>query len=286
MRVTPRKVYRDKQSRKYLDQRERDALPADSRNELEEKPLTEHDYYYTKYGTPLAYVRPLELLARSGFKTAADRRILDYGYGGIGHLRLLASRGAETVGVDVDSYLRALYNDPADQGPVHSNGRRGSIKLVDGSFPGHADTRRAVGDGFDLILSKNTLKNGYIHPAEPVDPRKLVQLGVADDDFVRVLFEILKPGGLVMIYNICPAPAKPGQPYIPWADGRSPFSRAQWESAGFRVLALDQDDTPDVRTMARALGWHEGEGGIDVENNLFGLYTLVEKPAVAPNPVP
>jgi hypothetical protein len=81
-----------------------------------------------------------------------------------------------------------------------------------------------------------------------------------------------------MIYNLCPAPAKPGQPYIPWADGRSPFSREIWERAGFRVIAFDQDDSEAARRMGRALGWHEGGGGMDLENNLFAFYTLAEKP--------
>jgi hypothetical protein len=81
----------------------------------------------------------------------------------------------------------------------------------------------------------------------------------------------------VLIYNICPAPAKTGEKYIPWADGRSPFPKEMWESAGFKVFTFDHDDSPAVRVMGRALGWDQGEGAMDLENDLFGVYTLVEK---------
>ena len=52
------------------------------------------------------------------------------------------------------------------------------MKLVHGRFPADPKVVAAVGGGYDLFLSKNTLKRGYIHPAEKVDPRLLVDLGV------------------------------------------------------------------------------------------------------------
>ena len=136
-----------------------------------------------------------------------------------------------------------------------------------------------VGGGYDLFISKNTLKNGYIHPAEPVDPRRLVHLGVDDTIYVQTLARILKPGGRALIYNLCPAPAPPGKPYIPWADGRSPFSKQMFEAAGFRVLEFDRDDSRAAREMGHALGWDQGENGMKLDTDLFGTYTLVEKPA-------
>jgi len=51
--------------------------------------------------------------------TSVDgKRILDFGYGTVGHLRLLASLGADMVGVEVDPLLRALYSAPGDQGAI------------------------------------------------------------------------------------------------------------------------------------------------------------------------
>jgi hypothetical protein len=130
----------------------------------------------------------------------------------------------------------------------------------------------------DLFLSKNTLKNGYIHPAEKVDPRRLVHLGVSDSAFVAVLYSILKPGGRVMIYNLCPAPAPPGKPYIPWADGRCPFPAEMWQRAGFFVMFFDRDDSEAARRMGHALGWDRGESPMDLEKDLFATFTLVTKP--------
>jgi hypothetical protein len=138
----------------------------------------------------------------------------------------------------------------------------------------------------DVFISKNTLKNGYVHPdpvrGKDVDPRRLIDLGVDDAAFCREVFALLKPGGLFMIYNICPAQAPPDRPYIPWADGRCPFARETLESAGFEVVAFDTNDDAAVREMAHALGWDKGEDGeawMDLEKDLFAWYTLARRPA-------
>jgi hypothetical protein len=253
-------------------------LPEDVRAKLVTREIDEEYYYTTRYGTPLAYARPLELLARAGFNSVAGRRIADYGYGTIGHLRLLASLGADVTGIDVDPLLAKLYTMPGDQGVIEGAGRQGRVTIVTGSFPGDTAVANAVGDGLDLFISKNTLKNGYIHPARPVNPRMLVHLGVDEMTYVRTLYRILKPGGFVMIYNLSPAPAPPDKPYIPWADGRCPFPKAMWETVGFKVLEFDRDDTQAARQMAHALGWDQGEGAMDLRHDLFAHWTLVRKP--------
>jgi hypothetical protein len=94
---------------------------------------------------------------------------------------------------------------------------------------------------------------------------------------VREVHQRLAPGGWFLIYNLAPAPSKPDEPYKQWADGRCPFPKQMLEQAGFEVLKYDQDDSPAVRAMARALGWDEGEAKLDVENDLFGLYTLARR---------
>ena len=136
---------------------------------------------------------------------------------------------------------------------------------------------RAAGVGFDLIVSKNTLKNGYLHPAQPVDKRMLIDLGVTDAEFVQALGRCLKPGGYIMIYNLCPAPSPPGKSYKPWADGHCPFSKSQWKEAGFTVVAFDEDDSPAARRMAGLLGWNRGPDAMNLEKDLFATYTLVKK---------
>ncbi|MCB9645114.1 MAG: hypothetical protein H6730_00735 [Deltaproteobacteria bacterium] len=115
------------------------------------------------------------------------------------------------------------------------------------------------------------LKRGYIHPEQEVDPNKLVHLGVEDAAFLQAVQEALRPGGLFLIYNICPPPNAPGKPYVPWADGRSPFSKAALEAAGFEVLAFDVDDNGPMRRMGKLLDWP------DVDRDFFAEYTLARK---------
>ena len=277
--ISTRRLLRDKTKTHYYTEAEAARLPEDARKDLEPVELGDAYFYNTRYGSPLAYLLPLRRLAEAGLKDVAGRRLLDFGYGSIGHLRLLASLGADVVGVEVDPLLRALYSDPGDTGVIKgAAGRDGHLKLVDGQFPATEEARRAVGGDFDLIVSKNVLKNGYIHAAEPVDPRRLVHLGVDDDAFVRTVHQSLKPGGWFLIYNLCPAPAPPGKPYIPWADGRSPFSKTQLEAAGFQVIAFDQDDGPAARAMGHALGWDAGEQPMDLQKDLFATWTLARRP--------
>src|SRR5207249_4308788 len=100
----------------------------------------------------------------------------DFGYGYLGHLRLLASLGFDAVGVEVDPMLDALYAEPGDQGSIPGFGgaRAGSLHVLHGRFPADAAVTRAVGSGYDVIVSKNVLKKGYIHPDRPADEKKLI----------------------------------------------------------------------------------------------------------------
>jgi hypothetical protein len=133
-----------------------------------------------------------------------------------------------------------------------------------------------------LVISKNVLKKGYIHPDRPVaHPKALIDLGAKDEVVLRSFFDALAPGGHFLVYNICPALTPPDKPLIPWSDGRSPFSKSQWESAGFEVLVLDRDDTQAVREMGKKLDWdlpEDGEPGMDLDHDLSVIYTLVRRP--------
>lgn len=271
--VEPRTIYRDSARTHAWTAREAAALPDSTRAKLVPRTLDEQFYYDTRYGSPLACVRALEILGQHGVKTVRGRRIADFGCGMLGQLRLLAENGASTVGIDVDPLLPALYSEPGDQGAVGS----GRVKLVTGQWPASDAIVADVGRDIDLFFSKNTLKNGYLHPAESVDPRMLVHLGVSDSAFVVALANSVKKHGLVLIYNLCPAPAAPGKPYIPWADGRCPFPRTAWEAAGFKVMAFDADDGPAARAMGHALGWDAGEGGMKLEQDLFATWSLFER---------
>jgi SAM-dependent methyltransferase len=283
-RVAPRTVHRDAEKKRAITAAEAARLPADERAAWTPFPVDEEFYYNTKYGSPLAYARPLDLLGEAGVAPEPGTRLFDFGYGGVGHLRLLASLGFDAVGVDVDPLLGALYAEPIDQGAIRGfEGPAGSLRLVHGSYPADGATARAVGGGFDVIVSKNVLKKGYVHPDRPAEERFLIDLGVDDATFLRTISGALRPGGFFLIYNICPAPTPPDQPFKPWTDGRSPFPPPAFEAAGLRVLAFDRDDAEAVRALGRALGWDRGEGAMDLENDLSVLYTLVERP-IPPRP--
>lgn len=237
-------------------------------------------YYTTRYGSPLAYARLLEVVGRlagPGTDVLGGKRILDFGYGGIGHLRLLASLGCDVVGVDVDPLLDVYYGS-GDRGtiaPARPGGRAGALRLVCGSWPGDARVHAEVGGEFDLILSKNVLKKGYVRPAQKVDPRMLVDLGVAPERFLAEVAAALRPGGIFALYNLCPAPR--ADRYVPWAYGESPFTREEFEAAGLDLLAFDVDDRAQARELGYALRWDEQ--GQDVEEDLFAWYTVARRRA-------
>ena len=184
--IAPRKIWLDEAKKTYLSEADAGSLSEVDRRMLKLVTVDESLYYNTKYGSPLAYSRPIDLLGRAGLEGVSGRKILDFGYGTVGHLRLLAGLGAEVTGVDVDPMLKVLYGTPDDRGIVKNpGGRDGRIRLVDGRFPVDDSIRATVGSDYDLILSKNTLKRGYIHPERPVEPTRLLNLGVDDAAFVK-----------------------------------------------------------------------------------------------------
>ena len=132
-----------------------------------------------------------------------------------------------------------------------------------------------VGSGFDLVIAKNVLKRGMVHPREPVDALRRVDLGVSDDRFLEAIARALRPGGLFAIYNLSPR-VEPGAPYTPHADGACPFTRAQLEQSGFEVREHDATDTEGVTAMAHALGW-DALLGMAPETDIVSSVTIARR---------
>ncbi|MGC4119236.1 MAG: hypothetical protein QM765_32660 [Myxococcales bacterium] len=275
--VSPRVVFKDKVARQAFTPEQAERLPAEQRSRLERLELDEAYFYTTRYGSPVSYAMPLQRLAEAGFgERLAGKRILDYGYGYLGHLKMLASLGADVTGVDADPILPILYGQSGDTGAVKGRGGPGgTVRVLSGRFPEEPAVTEAIGGGYDLFLSKNTLKRGYVHPSQPTDPNRTLQLKVTDEEYVRAVWELLRPGGFVLLYNLYPA-QKPE--FIPWAEGETPFPREVWERAGFKVEVFDCDDTAFARTFAKALRWDQGPDAMDLEKDLFAVYLVARKP--------
>ncbi|MCB9848577.1 MAG: hypothetical protein H6814_09200 [Phycisphaeraceae bacterium] len=273
-------VYWDRTKRRAIGEAEAQGLDEEALEPFRRLELGEDFYYNTAYGSPLAYCRAIDLAGSSGMRTVDGAGILDFGFGGIGHLRMLASLGANCTGLEVLDLLREFYREPGDTGEIDrasvaGAGDPGSIRLLFGRFPAEKPLTDAVGTGYDLILSKNTLKLGYIHPEREADPRSVIDLGVDDEAFVRAMFDALAPGGLFIVYNIYPKPSGPDEPYIPWASGAFPFDRALTEGVGFEVVKWNVDDSDAMRRMATILGW-DGSMSLD---DVFAMYTILRRPS-------
>lgn len=280
-----RTIYRNREKGIALSATEWNALSETGRTGLTPKVYPPEFYYSTGYGSPLVFVRVLDLAGKHGFASLKDKNVMDFGAGTIGHLRAMAFAGAEAHGVDVEPVLRALYSEPGDQGAVNA-GSKSAAWIHIGRWPAEPDIVDRVGIGYDLITSKNTLKEGYIHPKPPegktANPKQLITLGVDDAAFLKSIHDSLNPGGLFIIYNICPAQSDPNdlsKPYIPWADGKSPFSRAQFAAAGLNVLEFDVVDSAWVIDAFTALGYHEGASKEHMATTTFCWYTIAKRPS-------
>lgn len=224
-------------------------------------------FVYTRVTDPLGYVRPFELRAQRGF-SPQGKKLLDFGYGNLGQLVPLARLGAEVHGVEVDRLL--VDGTTALQGKQGS----GTLTLHHGYFVADATLVKALGRGYDLWLSKNTLKRGYVNP-DKAGLKPQIPLG-EEATVLATIFGEIKPGGLFMIYNFTP-PQTPE--YVPMADGRSPFSKEALEKAGFEVLVFDADDTAAARALARLLPWEQPD--FHPESELFATWTLARRPSAA-----
>jgi hypothetical protein len=110
----------------------------------------------------------------------------------------------------------------------------------------------------------------------------MVHLGVSDGEFLARIHDALVPGGVFVIYNICPPQNPPDQEYILWADGTSPFSRAMFEAAGFEVLSFDVRDDAWVLDCFEKLGYTEGKTREEAAKEFLCWYTVVRRKSAAP----
>ncbi len=276
--ISPRRLYHSVDRQVYLSE-------AEARLQKNPPPpktfemVDEAGYYTGNLGSPLFHARLIDIIAEGQQAKLAGKRSLELYAGALGPLKLMAAAGLDAVGVSASPKLRALYSQAGDQGPVRLAGRdvSGKVTFLSGNFPADASLRAQVGTGFEFVLAKNVLKRGYIHPSSEVPPESLINLGVPDAEYLRYLRDTLKPGGRLLVYNVCPSP-NPAL-YDPDADCRSPWSRTDWQSAGFIVRDFERNDTETARQFAVALGYDKPPLSLRVED-LYAIYTLLERPAM------
>lgn len=235
--VQPRRLYQYPAKKDLFPRSAVMKLPAEHRGMLLSREFGERVYYDGRYGSGLSYWPLIEALAHAGVSSLAGLRVLDIGYGTILPLRLMACLGARVTGIDTDTFPIAMYGEPADTGAVRAtkaitNPSRvsGSIELVRGTVGVEWTPSEC-----DVVVSRNTLKNGYVHPVGDDEPS--VRLGMDDVAFLGLLRGAMARGGVMVLYNTFDA-AEPG----PGADGRCPFARERFAAAGFEVMCLDEPD--------------------------------------------
>jgi hypothetical protein len=274
--IATRTLYRNKSTRVWLTQKEYEASGLKT-EEVNTVPFDEKGYYATFYGTPIAYTLVLDIMGQLGYKTLKGLKITDYGYGAIGPARLSAAAGAEVVGLDVDPMLGKLYNQTDDQGIVADRSSKdkaqqaGKLSLVHKPFPNDKVAIDAAALS-DLIISKNTLKKGFVRPTTG---KAMIDLGMSSDQYLKGFANALKPGGYLIIYNISQK-LDPNN-YRASNDGASPFTPDEYAAAGFKVIFFEQVDHDKVRRLGQALGWGGPQGMGDLNTNLFAQYTVVQR---------
>src|SRR5262249_50830165 len=78
--ISPRTVSLDESRKIYLPEAAAKKLDQRARSELKQVALDASFYWNTKYGSPLAYARPLDVLGRSGLDSFSGKKVLDFGY--------------------------------------------------------------------------------------------------------------------------------------------------------------------------------------------------------------
>lgn len=254
--VQPRRLYQDPDSKELYPSSRIASISAEKRWKLVSRSFDELEYYEGRYGMPLSYAMVMDVLARLGVGSISGKRVLDIGFASILPLRLMACLGAAVTGIETDKLPHALYGFDGDTGPVRTV--RG--RTIDRSHEGHVRLQRGrlgvdwtpAPGSFDLVVSRNTLKQGYVHPRSEHAHEPNVKLKMTDEAFLALVRASLAPGGFFVIYNTFD-PADPG----PGADGRSPFAREQFTGAGFEVL---EHDLPDDRAALALFGAAETAG--------------------------
>ena len=269
--VSDRTLYRDVTTGKFYRPNQLSVLDETVRARLEAVTVNEHRYYASE--SPLTYIGPLLQMSALGAENLKGRKILDYGYGAIGHLQMLTSMGAEMHGLEISAMREALYTAEDRVVPA------GRVSLHHGYFPSDAKVVTALGQDFDWVVARNVLKRRLLEP-QGTDGAE-VELGVSHRAFAAAMFRLLSSGGHVLIYNseYLKAPANTEEADVT-RGVQCAIARQGWLDAGFEIVEFDRNDDGPARELARALLWNkpsQGKPGLDLKR-LVARVTLLRRP--------
>jgi hypothetical protein len=231
-----RTVFYNRDTRDALSAAEAESRSDSAPAGYQKRELDEHFYYYTKYGTPLASVRALDLVGQAAAEREG-RRVFDFGFG-IGQPS--ARGGADVTGQGTGSLSKLYASRGHGCGAACRRQALGPPVLEPRPHPAASALRRVSADSVvarvaaaTLFVSKNTLKR---HVPGDVDPNSSCTWARCD---LRAVYGLR---GRRLLHDLQPesARSKPDEPYKRRSDGRSPFARVARKGS---VLAFDQDDT-------------------------------------------
>lgn len=234
-------------------------------------------YYATNYGTPIAYAPALLAAAEAGgFNSFRNKRVLDFGYGQLGQLEMLARCGAAVFGVEADPVIHTLYHATRiGDGVTAEDGTKGSVHLELGEWFSDWRLRERLGGNFDVIIARNVLKRGYVQPDEPMRGFDPIDIGGEPEDAARAIYNALDDGGVAVVYNLGGgAWHREDGTYNAPADVRDPFGREAWEAAGFEIVHFQSNGSQLMREVF-SVATDRDLAEFDAYNV---LYTVVRKP--------
>ncbi len=88
----------------YCTKDKQKCVPKDPKDPAFAPRLADDEFTYARITDPLGYARPFEVLAAAGFDPKG-KKVLDFGYGNLGQLLMLARLGTQVHGVEADALL-------------------------------------------------------------------------------------------------------------------------------------------------------------------------------------
>lgn len=209
----------------------------------------------------------LDIVAAEGVDGVDGKKVLDFGCCDLRHVQALARLGANAVHAQAGYNLTAMCNNWEDVGNVVGpDGQQGNLEVIRGGALGPDDVKAKLSDDYRLITLRNLVHKPAANDSFGFEPWTQTGIAFKKEEFVGRLFELLAPSGLLLIYNVevDPTPAD------------NAFTRGEWESAGFKVIAFDQDDRGAALGIGLELGWDAKSSPL--ERTIRAKYTLLKRP--------